>query len=99
MIRRKTSKKSGSKNTLNKYKIVMKFTFGPFANAASAVAMRKLLKSKVAKVRFSGSPSAGNGFRFVGEVAYIKRVAATASALKQTLVNSAPNAKITVTKM
>lgn len=97
MIKRKTTTGKG-KTLPQKYRISMKFVFGPFKTASEAAALRKSVKAKVPKVRFGGSPSARNGFSFIGETVYVKRVSATASVLKQALQRSAPNAKITVNR-
>lgn len=98
MIKRKT-KVSVGKKLPQKYRISMRFVFGPFPSAADSIATRKKVKAKVPKIRLGGSQSASNGYKFIGETVYIKRSSAPASVLKQVIQNNAPNARVSVTKV
>jgi hypothetical protein len=79
-------------------KIVVEQLFGPYASVGDVTAAKKMLKKKVAKIAFSATQKAREGYFIKGRMTYTKSVDAPASMIKQHLQAQIPGAKISVTR-
>jgi hypothetical protein len=80
-----------------KYRISIKHSFGPFRDMKTVSAAKKALKTKVPKIKFTSPVKSGSGYRFSGQLVYIRSVDASASVVKSAVQKMAHGASVTVT--
>lgn len=84
---------------MGKFKISVKYTYGPCATREELKAMQAQIKQQTSKMHFGKAVKTSKGYKFDGTATVTETSDATVSQIKQAVSSQYPRAKVTVKKV
>lgn len=86
------------KQIIPKWKITATVNFGPYKSPEAVSYVKREARAKAPSINFSSVKKTSRGYTFTGKILYVKRIPATKQQVQTAFKQSAPRAKISVTR-